>query len=289
MARPKKNNLDYFPHENNMRSDKKLLAVRNKFDNMVGYGLYNAMLEALAEEEMLQIEHSEEQLEVLCGDFRITIELLRSFLDYTTSKSIDLFQIVDGYIRCSQLEKRGEFVFEKRGRTLPNLRVSVTETGVSAPETRVSVTESTQRKEKKRKEKESKEIKTFVCPEHLIDLWPTYMEARRIKKAVSTERALQGIIDELEKFAPNDLPEQHAILKKSIDSGWLGVFMPNSPLVKKPNNYQPKQKEFKPSADFEEACIAMEQDKNDKSQIRPQDMQEDVSGIFEGLNGKFGI
>jgi len=36
-----------------MRNDKKILAIRNKFDNMTGYGLYNATLELLSEEELL--------------------------------------------------------------------------------------------------------------------------------------------------------------------------------------------------------------------------------------------
>jgi hypothetical protein len=31
MARPLKNNADYFPHDNDMRNDEKILALRRKF------------------------------------------------------------------------------------------------------------------------------------------------------------------------------------------------------------------------------------------------------------------
>lgn len=164
MARPIKNNLDYYPHENCMRNDKKLLAIRCKFDNMIGYGLYNCMLEALSEEDLLQIPYNEKSIALLAGDFRVDEVLLKSFIEYAIS--IDCFQIVEGYLRCEQLEKRGKIVFEKRGRSLLQLRVSEAEMPVvegflkqKLPEIGVLDSESTQRKEKKRKEKKS--IKTI--------------------------------------------------------------------------------------------------------------------------------
>jgi hypothetical protein len=174
MARPQKNNLEYFPHENCMRNDKKLLAIRNKFENMVGYGLYNAMLEAISEEDLLQITYSDDQIELLAGDFRVSSDTLKAFIEY--SKQIDLLQVEDGFIRCKQLEKRGEEVFLKRGRTLDCLRVSATETtgDVGFPlqklqQVEVLAPESTQSKVKESKGNKNKEKES-----HFIEFKKNY-------------------------------------------------------------------------------------------------------------------
>ncbi|MBL4705443.1 MAG: DUF4373 domain-containing protein [Flavobacteriales bacterium] len=45
MARPLKNNADYFSHDNNMRNDKKILAVRRKYGSD-GYSVWCMILES---------------------------------------------------------------------------------------------------------------------------------------------------------------------------------------------------------------------------------------------------
>jgi len=64
----------------------------------------------------------------------------------------------------------------------------------------------------------------FTPPEHLLDLWPDYLITRKQKKAAKTPTSLQRIVDKLSALAPDDLTLQHAILQKSIDSGWIDVF-----------------------------------------------------------------
>ena len=46
MARPKKNNADYFPHDADMRNDPKIRALRRKF-GLKGYAIWNMFLESL--------------------------------------------------------------------------------------------------------------------------------------------------------------------------------------------------------------------------------------------------
>jgi hypothetical protein len=50
MGRHKKNNADYFSHDNDMRNNRKIKAVRKMF-GLVGYAVWNMLLEAIAESE----------------------------------------------------------------------------------------------------------------------------------------------------------------------------------------------------------------------------------------------
>lgn len=67
-------------------------------------------------------------------------------------------------------------------------------------------------------------IPPFVCPDHLVDIWPDYLATRKKKRAVDTDNALWLIIKELDKLAPGNLDRQKAILEKSIRSGWTDVY-----------------------------------------------------------------
>ena len=63
MARPIKNNMDYFPHDNKMRNDRKIKALRAKY-GLEGYAVYNMLLETLCEAELLIIRWNETEIEL---------------------------------------------------------------------------------------------------------------------------------------------------------------------------------------------------------------------------------
>lgn len=120
MPRPKKNNLDYFSHDVTMRNDKKVRSLRSLFGNE-GYAIYCMMLEVIGEEDLLQLELSGDMdWQLLAGDMDVPAEKLSDILEYLVR--LDLLQLDGGFYRCRQLEKRGEMVFVKRGRTLEHLR-----------------------------------------------------------------------------------------------------------------------------------------------------------------------
>lgn len=228
MGRPTKNNLDYFSHDNNMRNDKKILAIRNKFDNMLGYGLYNCMLEALSEEDLLQIPYDDSQISLLAGDFRVDESILINFIEYALS--INCIQLEEGFLRCSQLEKRGKVVFEKRGRELLQLRVSGAEMPVirefleqKLPEIGVSAPVSTQSIVKKRKEKKSieKESKNKTPLDFAFD---KFREMRKKIKKPMTDRAEELVWIELNKLAGDNDELKIAILEKSTRNNWQDVY-----------------------------------------------------------------
>src|ERR1700757_201765 len=81
MARPQKNNADYFSHDNNMRDDEKIKAVRRKFSH-AGYSVWNMLLERLCKAENFCLEYSEETIDLMAGDFSIEPEQLKEIIDY---------------------------------------------------------------------------------------------------------------------------------------------------------------------------------------------------------------
>ena len=111
MARPRKNNAEWFSHDNNLRDDLKIKAVRTKFD-LKWYAIFLMILEVLADAEYFQLEDTDFQIEILSGDFRIDKEELKTILDYF--KQIWLLQFEDWKIFSKHLIERMKSLLSKR-------------------------------------------------------------------------------------------------------------------------------------------------------------------------------
>lgn len=81
MARPKKYNADYFPHNNDMRNDRRCKALRSKF-NLEGYAVFVMLLETLTGANHFQIEDNKMELELIAGDIDIDSKKLNAILEY---------------------------------------------------------------------------------------------------------------------------------------------------------------------------------------------------------------
>jgi len=136
MARPKKNNMDYFSHDNGMRNDRKIKAVRARF-GLQGYAVYNMILELLAEADCLIIEWNDTEKELIAGDFGITAETLTEMVDYFIS--IDLINRQNGWLYSKTFDERSELLFNKRTNDLFSLR---SENGINLSETPISETKT---------------------------------------------------------------------------------------------------------------------------------------------------
>jgi len=143
MARPKRNNADYFSHDAGMRDDPKVKALRNKF-GITGYAVYAMMLEVLTGSDFFKRDIDDIEIEILSADFGIDGELFKEILSYMVR--LRLLQTADncGYL-SQKLTERLQPVTDKRN---------------NARKKGVSVTESTQSKVNKSKVKESKELNT---------------------------------------------------------------------------------------------------------------------------------
>lgn len=142
MARPKRNNADYFSHDAGMRNDPKVKALRNKY-GCTGYSVWCMMLEVLTESDFFTRSIDEIEIEILSADFGIEADLFSEILQYMLR--LRLLQTGNNCEFLSQkLTDRLQPVIDKRS----NSRKRV-----------VSVTESTQSKVKESKVKKSKEDK----------------------------------------------------------------------------------------------------------------------------------
>jgi len=112
MARPRKNNAEYFSHDNDMRNDKKILAVRNKY-GYEGYAIYCMMLETLCGSDFFKLKIDDKNLFLTSGDFRIDNKKLKEIIDFFVS--VDLFQKTENNeIICRGLINRLQYLLDKR-------------------------------------------------------------------------------------------------------------------------------------------------------------------------------
>ena len=84
MTRPLKNNANYFSHDNNMRNDRKILALRAKYGH-VGYSIWNMFLEMLTESDNFEIMLDEQEFLLLSGDFQLDVENLKEVVEFMVS------------------------------------------------------------------------------------------------------------------------------------------------------------------------------------------------------------
>jgi len=148
MARPIKHNADYFSHDNNMRDDKKIKALRRKF-GLTGYAVYCMTLETIAAEDFFRYLWDDLNIELMVGDFEIEPDLLKEIIDYCVNK-IKVLQIEDGYLICNGLSKRMQPLLKDREKRR-NKGVSHSQN----PQSKVKESKEQEIKEKK-KDKEQK-------------------------------------------------------------------------------------------------------------------------------------
>jgi hypothetical protein len=124
MARPKKNNADYFSHDNDMRNDEKLKAVRRKFKHE-GYSIWNMMLEKLSKAEGFTMPFNEMNIELWAGDFEIETTKLTEILEYFLK--LGLLTHLDGEIFSENMIKRFSGLMERRNRKREQFSTGKTE------------------------------------------------------------------------------------------------------------------------------------------------------------------
>jgi len=114
MARPHKNNAEYFSHDADMRNDKAIKAVRRRF-KLDGYAVYNMILETLTDAQDFRIELTDNEKELLAGDFDVDINLLDNILKYLII--LGKLQVDENNIlRCDTLEGRFKALLARRSR-----------------------------------------------------------------------------------------------------------------------------------------------------------------------------
>lgn len=171
MARPQKNNCEYFPHLTTMRNHRKVKALRNKFGSVKGYAFWSMFLEYLTELDGNEFEFSPMECEMFAAELGVSAEEIPPMIDYCIEIEL-LFKTSTSFIYSDSLNEALKPVYDKRGREREKSKSRQRhENGVfangNATTSGISATETPQSKVKESKEKKSKEnrSKDLVCLE----------------------------------------------------------------------------------------------------------------------------
>ena len=115
MARPSKNNAEYFPHKTNMINHRKVVMLRTKFGSLMGYAFWCLILEWLTDRDGLEWEDSEIELEMFANTLGISSIQVRELIDFCFKIQL-LFKTESGFIYSETLNENLEPVFEKRNK-----------------------------------------------------------------------------------------------------------------------------------------------------------------------------
>jgi len=153
MSRPIKNYCDYFPHDRDMRNHRKIKAIRTKF-GIEGYAIWSMLLEYLTGIDGNVFEYSESEFELIGGDFGVSVETIRLFIDYCIK--LEILFLKNGFINSESLDERLKPVYIKRGISKENskkqLRLNGKFINNNIVSNGVSVTEKPQSKVNESKE-----------------------------------------------------------------------------------------------------------------------------------------
>lgn len=159
MARPTRNNAEYFTHPANFRNDRRVKAVRARF-GLAGYALLLMLMEVLTDADFTQLSTDDLEMELLAGDFGVSVTEIDSLLQLCEKIGL-LSRNGDGNLICEDLNINLRQVFDKRSRSRE--AEEARKKTVSVIETPVSVAEIPQSKVKKSKEKDT-DVSTAKVP-----------------------------------------------------------------------------------------------------------------------------
>lgn len=144
MARPSKNNCDYFPHHTTMRNHRKVKALRNKFGAVLGYAFWSMFIEYLTGLDGNEFELSNLECEMFAAELGVSASEIDSMVRYCIE--IELLFINNGFVSSESLDEYLLPVYEKRGKAKEqSKRQSRNKNGsfgINAEQAVVSVTET---------------------------------------------------------------------------------------------------------------------------------------------------
>ena len=158
MARPKKQIVDYFPHDTDASDSRVLTVLQNKYGND-GYAFWFRVKELLGRSAGHFYDFKDgDDWEFLLAKTHISApETARRILEtLATLRAIDPELYQEGIIWSQDFVDSVEDVYKKRKENKPDRPNSVVETPLPVAETRVSGSENTQSKVKETKVKETR-------------------------------------------------------------------------------------------------------------------------------------
>lgn len=113
MARPHKNNADYFPHDADASADEKLVYIESIM-GPTGYALYFKTLETLTRADHFRIDWNPVKAAILARKYGVTPDTMQQFIVAATTPEIRLLTIENDQLHSPGLTKRLTPLLQKR-------------------------------------------------------------------------------------------------------------------------------------------------------------------------------
>lgn len=112
---------EWFKHDADMSADEKVIYLESQF-GLVGYALFNKMLEVLSRATDNRIQWNEFQCGIYARKFGCERNVFQSFIEEATRPEVAAFFIQDGWLYSNGLIKRLAPMYEKRARNAEKVR-----------------------------------------------------------------------------------------------------------------------------------------------------------------------
>lgn len=183
MARPIKDNADYFSHDASMRDDPKIKALRRKFKHE-GYSVWNMLLESITDADNFRFTID---FEIMGGDYDIEPERLKEIVMYCVNLGLLQYSAETSIIWSKTLDNRMATLLSKRKRNR------------NPADSELSTSETPQSKVKESKVKESKVYLSIGEPSEKYILVLAKYTSEKPKKIYSL-RAHFEVTGQIEAF-----------------------------------------------------------------------------------------
>lgn len=114
MARPIKENADWFRHDGHMRNDRRVKVLRANF-GMNGYAVWGMLLETLTTTDGFRIAWGSLEMELLAGDFGIPMDRFSEIVQCMVR--LNMVQIEGDVLKCDELMTLLRPLIDDRQRT----------------------------------------------------------------------------------------------------------------------------------------------------------------------------
>lgn len=239
MARPKKNNADYFSHDADMRNDPKIRALRRKYGFM-GYAIWLYLLEVLTDSDFFQVHWNDMSIELLSGDFDCEVAELKCIVEYCVN--LKLFEIQDSMLFSFNHQKRFEGLLMKRKRQINFISTSKNSnrgvSDVENPQSKIKNSKADNSKVKaiqkgigdttpfsdSPKGELSSSANYFSFEKSLMELGVNkqlakdWIKVRKVKKATNTETAFKAVKEQFRKSGKTAAE----CVQIAVENSWKG-------------------------------------------------------------------
>lgn len=210
MARPTKNNAEYFTHDADMRNDVKVKALRRKFSH-TGYAVWCYLLESLTDTDFFELDFNPINVELLAADYDVSPEELTDIVEYCCRISL-LQRNEDGTRLYSEAHKRRfSGLLAKRERDRERLAATIAKRqeaknkhiAAKTDENTDNRGDNPHSKVEKSIVEESREEKSIIYPyRDITALWNSICKSLPQVKALNDDRR-KKIRSRLLEMAPN--------------------------------------------------------------------------------------